>query len=118
MPVYGNCFATCSQDNTAALFDIRASNELARFGHYSLNVEATEEPAEGLTCLSFSGSGRLIFCGNADGNVVGFDTLSDNKNPTFTLAGAHERLVSCLGVNPNGDALCTGSWDSQLKVWA
>jgi hypothetical protein len=24
--------------------------------------------------------------------------------------------VSCLGVSPNGDALCTGSWDSTLKV--
>ena len=24
----------------------------------------------------------------------------------------------CLGVNDNGQALCTGSWDTLLKIWA
>ena len=28
----------------------------------------------------------------------------------------HENKISCLGVNPNGTALCTGSWDTLLKV--
>ena len=28
----------------------------------------------------------------------------------------HENRVSCLGVSPTGDALCTGSWDTLLKV--
>jgi hypothetical protein len=31
------------------------------------------------------------------------------------LAG-HENRVSCLGVSQDGMALCTGSWDSMLKV--
>ena len=30
----------------------------------------------------------------------------------------HENRVSCLGVSPSGDALCTGSWDTLLKIWA
>ena len=30
----------------------------------------------------------------------------------------HENRVSCLGVSPTGDALCTGSWDTLLKIWA
>ena len=29
---------------------------------------------------------------------------------------AHENRVSCLGVSPDGTALCTGSWDNTLKV--
>ena len=32
-----------------------------------------------------------------------------------SLAG-HDNRVSCLGVSPDGTALCTGSWDSFLKA--
>ena len=32
------------------------------------------------------------------------------------LAG-HDNRVSCLGVTDDGIAVCTGSWDSFLKVW-
>lgn len=28
----------------------------------------------------------------------------------------HENRISCLGVSSDGTALCTGSWDSTLKV--
>ena len=28
----------------------------------------------------------------------------------------HENRVSCLGVSVDGMALCTGSWDSTLRV--
>ncbi len=34
----------------------------------------------------------------------------------FTLQG-HDNRVSCLGVSSDGMALCTGSWDSCLKVY-
>ena len=32
------------------------------------------------------------------------------------LAG-HDNRVSCLGVTEDGMAVCTGSWDSFLKIW-
>jgi len=32
------------------------------------------------------------------------------------LAG-HDNRVSCLGVTDDGMAVCTGSWDSFLKIW-
>ena len=32
------------------------------------------------------------------------------------LAG-HDNRVSCLGVTEDGMAVCTGSWDSFLRVW-
>jgi WD40 repeat protein len=30
----------------------------------------------------------------------------------------HDNRVSCLGVSEDGKALCTGSWDTLLKIWA
>ena len=107
----GMSFGTGSEDGTARVFDIRAHNEVAKFGKVS-------DGSEGLTSVSFSRSGRILFAGHADSNVLAFDTLSDKAGPTFTLNQAHEQHVSCLGVNPKGDALCTGSWDSTLKIWA
>ena len=34
----------------------------------------------------------------------------------MSILYAHENRVSCLGVSPDGTALCTGSWDYTLKV--
>ena len=103
-------FGTGSEDGTARVFDVRAQNEISRFG------KVTE--GEGLTSVSFSRSGRVLFGGHADSNVMAWDVLSDKASPTFTLNQAHEQHVSCLGVSPKGDALCTGSWDHTLKIWA
>lgn len=120
MPSDAHCLATCGQDNTVHLYDTRAYNELASFGTATAVNEAI--PSDGYTSLSFSKSGRLIFCGHASGNVVAFDILSSqsssSSSPTFTLPQAHERHVSTVGVSPAGDALCTSSWDSLLKIWA
>lgn len=117
MPGDGNCFATCSQDATVRLFDLRAYNELNRFGTPT-PPSATAVENGGFTSLAFSKSGRIIFTGHSDGSVYAFDVLSDKGTTAFTLAGAHDRHVSCIGVSPAGNALCTGSWDSVLKVWA
>lgn len=107
----GITFATGSEDGTARVFDIRAHNEISKFGKVS-------DGSEGLTSVSFSRSGRVLFGGHADSNVLAWDVLSDKASPTFTLNQAHEQHVSCVGVNPKGDALCTGSWDTTLKIWA
>ena len=33
-----------------------------------------------------------------------------------TLHNSHEGPITCLGLSADGSALCTGSWDSNLKV--
>jgi len=113
-------FGTCSEDMSLRIYDIRAHNELGKFqlDNNNRNVEPGGT-VDQLTSLSFSGSGRLCFVGHSDGSVLAFDILSDKTfAPTYTLKEAHERHVSCLGVSPNGEALCTGSWDANLKIWA
>lgn len=33
-----------------------------------------------------------------------------------SLQNSHESRISCLGLSADGSALCTGSWDANLKV--
>lgn len=42
-----------------------------------------------------------------------WDTLKGERVGVLT---GHENRVSCLGVSSDGMALCTGSWDSTLRV--
>ena len=42
-----------------------------------------------------------------------WDVLKGNR---VHILYAHDNRVSCLGVSPDGTALCTGSWDNTLKV--
>jgi len=120
MPSDGNCLGTCSQDNTVRVYDLRAYNELWKFEFpQSQNTaSAANGSLDGFSSMSFSKSGRLIFCGHADGNVFAFDILSERSAAAFTLSPPHDRHVSCVGVSPQGNALCSGGWDGQLKIWA
>ena len=63
--------------------------------------------------MAFSVSGRLLFAGYDDFNCNVWDTLKAERVGVLT---SHENRVSCLGVSSDGMALCTGSWDSTLKV--
>jgi guanine nucleotide-binding protein G(I)/G(S)/G(T) subunit beta-1 len=69
----------------------------------------------GITSVAFSKTGKMLFAGYDDYNCYVWDTLL-GSNPS-QLSG-HENRVSCLGVAADGKALCTGSWDTFLKIWA
>jgi len=103
----GQAFATGSDDSTCRLFDIRASRELQSYTSESISC--------GITSVAFSISGRYLFAGYDDYTCQGWDTIKGQK--VYSLEG-HDNRVSCLGVNNDGTALCTGSWDSLLKIWA
>jgi len=103
----GLAFGTGSDDASCRLFDIRADRELMQYTHDSILC--------GITSVAFSISGRYFFAGYDDFNCNVWDTLKGEK--VFALQG-HDNRVSCLGVSSDGMALCTGSWDSLLKVWA
>lgn len=102
-------FGTGSDDSACLVFDIRARRELQTFSDDKILC--------GITSVDFSNSGRYLFAGYDDSTFIQWDVLtgrSVNANYTYT----HDNRVSCLGVSPDGQALCTGSWDSTLRVWA
>jgi len=105
----GKAFGTGSDDSSCRLFDIRACAEVCEFKNDMVLC--------GITSVSFSRSGRVLFAGYDDYNCLGWDVLGNTDKQVYQLQG-HDNRVSCLGVAPNGDALATGSWDMQIKVWA
>lgn len=102
----GYAFATGSDDATVRLFDIRADQELAIYSHDNIIC--------GVTSVAFSKSGRLLLAGYDDFNCNVWDSIRAER--AGVLAG-HDNRVSCLGVTEDGMAVCTGSWDSFLKIW-
>ncbi|XP_013392946.1 guanine nucleotide-binding protein subunit beta-5 [Lingula anatina] len=103
----GDAFATGSDDATCRLFDLRADREV--------NVYRKESIIFGWNSVDFSVSGRLLFGGSNDYTVNVWDSL---KALRLSVLYGHENRVSCLGVSPDGTALCTGSWDFTLRIWA
>ncbi|KAF2466158.1 guanine nucleotide-binding protein, beta subunit [Lindgomyces ingoldianus] len=103
----GNAFGTGSDDASCRLFDIRADRELQSY--------TIPEPVCGITSVAFSVSGRLLFAGYDDFECKVWDVLRGER--VGTLQG-HDNRVSCLGVSNDALSLCTGSWDSMLRIWA
>jgi len=100
-------FCAGTEDGFSRLFDIRADREMMQY---------QEGPKSGVTSSAFSSSGRYLFTGCDDNTVHVYCTLSGKKQ--WQLDGGHDQRVSCLAVNSDGSALCTGSWDNLLKIWA
>lgn len=103
----GNAFATGSDDSSCRLFDIRAYRQINKY--------ANDKILCGITSVAFSASGKVLFAGYDDYNCYVWDTQLGTNAAHLT---GHENRVSCLGVSNDGKALCTGSWDTLLKVWA
>jgi len=103
----GTSVGTGSDDSSCRLFDIRAYDQLNKF--------SDEKILCGITSVAFSRTGKLLFAGYDDYNCYLWDTQLGKL--VVQLLG-HDNRVSCLGVTNDGKALCTGSWDTLLKIWA
>ena len=104
----GLAFGTGSDDSTCCIFDVRCYSDIGRF--------ISNKILCGITSVAFSTSGRILFAGYDDYNCYAWDVTVEG-NFKYSLM-SHENRVSCLGVSPSGEALCTGSWDTLLKIWA
>jgi len=103
----GNAFGTGSDDSSCRFFDCRAYGQLQKYCDNKILC--------GITSVSFSLTGRLLFAGYDDYNCIAWDTM---KGIFVNQLKGHDNRVSCLGTTKNGEALCTGSWDTLLKIWA
>lgn len=136
----GNCFGSGSEDTSCRLFDIRSYGELHVLSNPKISSGVTSckylsafifiydlisnwiviiHPILFIVLLystvSFSKSGQLLFAGYDDYCCRGWSTTALSDMPLMQLYG-HENRVSSLVVPPDGECICTSSWDSTLKV--
>jgi len=72
-----------------------------------------------VTSIAFSYSGRLLFAGYSNGDCFVWDAILEKEVLNLgELQNTHDNRISCLGLSADGSALCTGSWDKNLKIWA
>ncbi|XP_061372704.1 guanine nucleotide-binding protein subunit beta-2 isoform X1 [Gastrolobium bilobum] len=110
----GNRFGTGSDDGTCRLFDIRTGHQLQVYYQ-----QHSDNDIAHVTSIAFSISGRLLFAGYTNGDCYVWDTLLAKVVLNLgSLQNSHEGKISCLGLSADGSALCTGSWDTNLKIWA
>lgn len=110
----GYRFGTGSADGTCRLFDIRTGHQLQVYRHSDNGNRGPH-----VTSVAFSISGRLLFAGYTNGDCYVWDTLLAQVVLNLgSLQNSHEGQISCLGLSADGSALCTGSSDRNLKIWA
>lgn len=63
--------------------------------------------------LAFKPDGTALFCGKADGRIVGWP-LGQGRELTFS---GHTASVNSLRFNPRGDTLASGSSDGTIRLW-
>ncbi|CAK9019663.1 Guanine nucleotide-binding protein subunit beta (pfGbeta1) (G protein subunit beta-1), partial [Durusdinium trenchii] len=108
----GTAFGTGSDDSSCRLYDLRAYQQINIFHNQSILC--------GITSVAFSSSGRLLIGGYDDFKAHIWDTLKyegESVSPVQVLS-IHDNRVSCVGVQKDGQALCTGSWDTLLRIFA
>ncbi|KAJ3423959.1 guanine nucleotide-binding protein beta g protein beta [Anaeramoeba flamelloides] len=103
----GEAIGTGSDDATCRLFDLRSTAEIAQY--------TDDDILCGVTSVAFSISGRLLFAGYDNFSIHVWDVL---KQKEHAILEKHNNRVCTLGVTKDGSAVCTGSWDKELLVWA
>ncbi|KAL5704565.1 hypothetical protein ACHQM5_022973 [Ranunculus cassubicifolius] len=107
-------FGTGSDDGTCRLFDMRTGHQLQVYYQPHGDNEVST-----VTSIAFSVSGRLLFVGYSNGDCYVWDTLvAEVVLNLGSLQNSHEGRITCLGMSSDGSALCTGSSDKNLKIWA
>uniref|UniRef100_A0A7S0CN43 Guanine nucleotide-binding protein subunit beta-like protein n=1 Tax=Amorphochlora amoebiformis TaxID=1561963 RepID=A0A7S0CN43_9EUKA len=102
----GKAFISGSDDMTVQLFDIRACRQIQTLTDLKFNASVSS--------VAMSRSGRYVFAGYDDRRWRMWDTVSGEILQTYD----HDLRVSCVAVQPQGTALCSGSWDSSLKIFS
>lgn len=99
-------FASGSDDATLKMFDIRSYKQL--------NEYSDDNIMAGVTSVSFSASGSILFAGyDEEPFALGWDAAYAQR----TCKLFHKERVSTVQVSPNGHAICTSSWDKTLRLW-
>lgn len=143
----GNSIATGSDDGVIRMLDLRADCPVAAYSLADSMRKVKSQPTfnasspinpryetdisrkssektiispsyldnQGVSSLDFSGSGRLMYSCYTDFGCVVWDVL---KGEIVGKLEGHSNRESGVRASPDGLAVCTGSWDSTMKIWS
>jgi len=96
--------ATCSDDGTAKIWDMRQKAATLTLPHnYPLTAVAFDDKAEN------------VYTGGIDNLVHCWDVRKPNTE-VFRLMG-HSDTITCLRLDPYGSTLLSNSMDKDLRIW-
>jgi polyadenylation factor subunit 2 len=99
-------FVSCSDDNTAKIFDFATAKEEFSFTEHKNNVQSCE----------WHPTMSLVITGSKDQTVKIWDPRSGGKG--WNEIAASHNMISCVRWNPiNGNWFLTGSKDCHIKVY-
>ncbi|CAB4253642.1 similar to Saccharomyces cerevisiae YOR212W STE4 G protein beta subunit [Maudiozyma barnettii] len=138
----GNSIVTGSDDGTINIFDLRSDCPIASYSLQESLTTIKEQPTytastmeygksttspistavsssffdnQGVTSIDFSSSGRLMYVTYTDLGCVVWDILK--ANVVGKLEGHRDR-VTRVRSSYDGMGVCTGSWDTTLRIWS
>ncbi|KAI8925529.1 quinon protein alcohol dehydrogenase-like superfamily [Entophlyctis helioformis] len=75
------------------------------------------EHSGGISAIEFARRGQVVFSASLDGTVRAFDLVRYRNFRTFTSPTPAQ--FSCLAVDPSGEIVCAGSFDTfEIFVWS
>lgn len=138
----GNSIVTGSEDGIINMFDLRADCSIANYSLQGSLLQDNTQPTytastmeyggqtkspvstkisssyldnQDIVSLDFSASGRLLYACYTELGCVVWDTL---KAEVVGKLEGHSSRVSGVKSSYDGLGVCTGSWDSTLRVWS
>ncbi len=108
----GGFVLTACYDHTVNIFDIAS-------GEKKLTIPGHQAPARAVAWVSLDDEGKGVFasCSHDQTVLLYRWNAVDNAVEDVNACRGHQRSVDCLGVNPSGALLASGSFDTTLKVW-
>ncbi|CAI4036506.1 hypothetical protein SMKI_15G3530 [Saccharomyces mikatae IFO 1815] len=138
----GMSIVTGSDSGVINMYDLRSDCSIATFSLFRGYEERTSTPTylaanmeynttqspqtlkstsssyldnQGVVSLDFSASGRLMYSCYTDIGCIVWDVL---KAEIVGKLEGHGGRVTNVRSSPDGLAVCTGSWDSTMKIWS
>lgn len=107
----GTWILTGTYDNTVNLWTVRGEHKLTIPGHSG--------PVKAVAWIELTDTKGVFASGAQDQNAMIWEwDLQQNSVECVHVCKGHERGIDSLQVNPRGDRMATGSWDTLVKVWS
>lgn len=106
-----NWILTGCYDNTINIWTTKGTHKLTISGH--------EAPVKAVTWVSLDASTGVFVSSSQDQTAMIWEwNISANTVDCVYACKGHERGVDAVAINPAGQLMATGSWDTMLKVWS